>query len=767
MKLQNISNKNKTITLFCRNDDGSQEIKLINNYLPYYYEPSQTVNALGYDGVGLQKLYTNKPSDIRKQSSNNSYSSDIHYVKKYILDEISLFEPSPTRIVFFDIEVKADELPHPKEDQIAPYPISCITIYDNYSKKYETFFIEDYPDEFSMLSEFCDTVKIIAPDILTAWNVDFDYFYLYYRYPGFAQSISPISEIRWKQGIDYPAGISIIDMLGAYHKLTFGSKESYSLMAIANEELGYEIKEDTDFTNIQEAKTKNKLDVKKLVELDQKVKLFDFYDEIRILSKCLWEDLPSERQGYQWQSNNSKIIDMLALDEAKKLNVILPDKSQTQERAVFEGAFREVQKTGLYKNLKKVDLAGAYPQAIVDFCLSPENFVDEPTEDTLTIPVWSRATEEKSSELIATYYVKQNPNAILPSLVRRLLDMKNKLKTEMKSVPKESDEYKMLEVKYDSRKRIVNSAYGVIGNPYFRLYDKRVAETITFLIRDVLQNTKEKLLEQGFKPVYFDTDSVFCEGDENLVDLLNQWVYQWGVDKFNNPNINIEFDYEGEFSSIFIVALCRYIGRLETAKGQKVEIKGIEMKRRDTSNYTKKMQEKLLNMILDEENKETILNWIQCEIDNFNNNNVIDIAIPCKLAKKINDYKSKPIWVRALENTVEFFSATFTKSVGDKYYYIYVKDKCGVLALSSEMSEALEVDFEIDYIKMLERNILNKLENIFVGMGWEIEYLNLCKEYNNYFTPKQLGLILERFENKEVMIEKFRKPRKKKQKLDT
>lgn len=1168
MKLQNISNNNALITLFLRNEDGSQTIKEIKDFLPYYYQPSQTQDAISYDGKPLQKILCVKPSQIKEQRSMNSYEADLLYTKRYIIDKIPTIEKSNTRIVYFDIEIDCKDLPKPKENKEAKDPISCITIYDNYDKKYTTFFLEDYPSEYEMLEDFCGTIKNIAPDILTAWNVEFDYYYLYYRIPDFASKISSNTQTRWKDNIDYPASISIIDLLGLYYKMTLGKKESYALDEVAQDELGYESFGEIDFTNLIDAKRKNELDVKKLVELDEQLHIFEYFDEVRILSKCLWEDLPAERKLYIWQSNNSKVIDMLALAEAKKLNVVLPSKQQDIERENIEGAFREVEKTGLYKDLVLADISGAYPQSILDFCLSPENFIDEPNENTLTIPVISR----EIGELKATYHVKQNPNAIVPSLVRRLLALKNELKSQLENTPKDAPNYDLLEAKYDARKALCNcfhpdtniltksgiknvkdleigdkiynvnpktsrieedrilaiqqfdyndklykytsgqynvtvtkehrflvqnlknktnyfqtaeqleqtkcrnsrfipilkplikqnpkyfsllkiiqkyngkiyiyypknkkilknylnynhekksiilqnhkkfyqrrwklainvteeellylqkegwliygqitkqtkqtpvflpynkfasflgwfmsegslyksnkkiyknttrgvyykidisqskninlynyqnitklinnlgfkihyhekgvsfcseilylylqdncyetnklnchfkkipeylfdcsiknklyflktlylgdgdkhrdryttvskylkediirlwitlgyhkitcsfdgsyriykhkrnlktqigkryfstlnykgkvyccttkngtvfagtdngycltgqSAFGVLGNPYFRLYDSRVAESITFLIRDLLQYTKQKLKEKSYNPVYFDTDSCMLQAPESIIDDLNMWAYQWSLDKFNNSNCNIQFDFKGIFSEIFIVALCRYIGRLQTKKGMKVEIKGIEMKRRDTSIYTKKFQEDLLNLILDCKLKEEIFNWIQTEIDNFKKQPILNIAIPCKLSKSVEDYKGKPIWVRALENTNAIMT-DFNKTVGDKFYYIYVTDKEEVFAISKFNEEVIARNYKIDYNRMLERNILNKLENIYIGMEWEKEYVELCRNYNIFFTPKRLEDIFLRFENKLDLIEQFKKQRKKK-----
>ncbi len=765
MRLQNISNNRKTLRLFLRNEDGTQEVKTINDFQPYYYEPSSHQDAIGYDGESLQKLSTINPADVRKQASQESYEADVWFTKKFIIDRIDKIEQSKTKIVFWDIEVNALKLPRPKEEKCAIYPISCITIYDNYTKKYKTFFIEDYKSEHEMLEDFCKTIKILAPDILAAWNISFDYLYCYYRFPDFATKISPINETRWSQGIDYPAGISIVDMLGLYHKATLGKKDSYALMNVGNDELDYEIEEDFDFTDINKTKEKNILDVKKMVELDEKLQLFEYFDEIRLLSKCLWEDLPSERRNNQWQSNNSKVIDMLALAEARKLGVVLPSKRRDVEHFKFDGAFRETRETGLKKDLAKVDVSGAYPQMILDFCLSPENFVKEPEEDTLTIPLWSRATKENPSELVATYYVKQNPNAILPSLVRHLVMMKKEWKDKLNSVEKDTPEYKRLEMKYNSRKALVNSAFGVIGMPYFRLYDARVGATITFLVREILQNAKESVEKIGKVVEYVDTDSLFHSGKEDLTNKLNIWTFQLLFDKYKNANTNVEFDYEGYFSEIFIVALCRYIGRLQTSKGQKNEIKGIQMKRKDSGPWVKEFQKILLNMILDDKKKDEILNWVNNQIKKMKKINLIDIAIPCKIGKPREDYGKNEIFFRALDNTQELIPE-FEKEIGTKFWWLPAEGEKDVYAIDKKYLDHIP---SIDWKALIEKNMINLLVPIFKGLNWEDDLLELASNQRIIIKSQLRNKLIEGREN-EVELKKYwgaREVKKRWKALDT
>jgi len=746
--IQNISNDGNKIYLFCREKDNSLKIIEDDSFLPYYFEPTtdEKSDAISIYEEPLKKICCNHPSDIKKQRSNSAYEADINYCKRYILDKILTFEKSNPRIIFLDIEVNCNELPHPKEDQKLDSPISIIRFYDNYTQKYYSWRLDQWKSEYEMLDNFCQTIKKLSPDIWCSWNVSFDYYALFYRIgEDFPKKISPINQTHWRHGDQMPAGISIIDLMGLYAKYTLHKKDSYALMNVANDELNYKIEEDFDFTDIEIANQKNKLDVQKMVELDQKLHLFEYFDEIRLLTRCYWEDLPSEMRNYSWQSNNSKVIDMLALAEARRLGVVLPSKRQDVKKDFeVEGAFRWLEQSGLYKDVADIDLSGAYPQAIIDFCLSPENICTKEEENTIKIDVLTRDTQEYKT----TYYVKQNSGAILPSLVRKLLDLKNELKTKLKQTDKKDKDYKRLEIAYASRKALTNTAYGVILLMYFRLFDYRVGELTTFLVRDLLRYIQQKMKKHNQRVHYFDTDGFIKEGKEDNTKQLNDWVFEWAMDKYQNDKVNITFEYSGHYSTIFIQALCRYRGRLETNTGQKIETKGIQMKRKDTGEWVKLFQEKLYDKILDGESKETIIKFIEESIQQMKEEDVRKIALPVKINKKTEDYKTTPKWLKPLEETKKIVP-DFAKSIGDRFYIIYC-NSVEKLALGNKYYEHIKKE-NIDWKSMIEKNVLNILVPIFKGLNWETDLLDLAEKSEIILGSQYRNRLLEDLSNFEEL----------------
>jgi len=405
---------------------------------------------------------------------------------------------------------------------------------------------------------------------------------------------------------------------------------------------------EVDFSKLSpELKSHNIEDVMGLVNLEEKNQLIPLFDEIRRLAKVEWEDL-------LW---NSRIIDSLSLQEAKIQNIILPSKPKDNDKEDYEGAFRQAFKIGALFGIAEYDLSGAYCKMITDFNLDISNI---------------RPLKGKNCiEIEGTYY-EQNSEKLLPMVVKKLLTLKDSISKELKSQPVNSQKYKDIKIKYKATKTIVLSSYGVMGNKFFRLYDKRVAEATTSLVRNLLHYVKDDLDQQNKEVVYVDTDGIFINEEENIVDQLNNLILKWAKEKFNKNDLSTRFEYEGTFIKILILARCRYLGYLKKPNGEiEEEICGVEAKRKDSTVFLKKFQKTLIDKILDKENKMVIFNWIKEQMELIKSTPLHEIAFPCRLGRAPEDYKNVPIFLRAL-NYAHELNPKFGKKIGSKYFYIYM-----------------------------------------------------------------------------------------------
>lgn len=707
MKILNIHNIQRNTLLFCRDDRGNRELIKDESFFPFFYEYDKNGKDRGYDGTPLRKVVVGQPNQIKELRSFGSFASDIPYKKLYITHKIKEFEKVKYRYCFIDIEVLAKKgcFPDPKK---AKEPVTCITVYDSFTDSFKTFWILDYAKEGrldleraekSLLEDFSSYLKKLDVDIILGWNVEFDYVFLHNRIKQFAKKISSVSLDRYgsydmnfsEEKCSFPVGISILDYMSLFKKV-FMRESSYALNSVCQKHLGEADWGETIFDINPKVKDKNLNDVKRLVKIEKKYNLLNYFDEIRRLSKVEWEDL----------YHNSSIIMSLIYEEARDKNIVLPNKQENIEDESFEGATRESSKTGALFNIGKYDLESAYPTMIINFCLDFQNIVSTPEANTVNVN---------------GIYFKQNPDALVPSMVKKILTLKNNLKKAVKENPSAE-----LKIKYNAIKAVANSAFGAFGNKYFRLYDNRITSSITYLVRDVLMYSKAELEKKGIETVYWDTDSVFLNSNEPLLDFLNETIQKWGKEKYGKDFISLKFDYEGYFEKLFLLAKCRYIGYLNKKGKIEQEIKGVEVKRVSSSKFEAQFQEQLINKILDGADKPTVEAFIKEKKKELREVPLEEVAFPCK--QNGNIYKNNPIQKRCVDNTKLIFGE-FDVDLGVVFYYTYVKgfgfDKNSkeINVLAFRRGEAFKIPKEkIDYEELERRNIDSKVDNIFEAMKW-------------------------------------------------
>lgn len=752
--LQNIDCNYNEIILYGRDKENNRIIKKDNSFLNYWFEPDPEGDFKAQDGTRLTKIYCQNWWDAKKKCSKKAYESDLNLVKRYVIDNIEEIIPSQPKICICDIEIKTKSLPQPHKNKKAEFPISVIRCLNSYNEKITTWRLWEFSTETDMLEDFCNYLKKEEFDIISGWNwLLFDYLYLYYRIPDFPEKISSLGLKKFvNKSIYYPSGTSQLDLMSLYKKMTLNKKDSYTLDSFLYEILNKQRDfRDIDFFNdLDKVDKKNESDVKDLWEALKKIKLFDYYDTIRKFSFCQWEDLQADPYSNDFQSNNTKIWDIIKLKEARKLNLILPNKRyfvDNLEREAFkrqypaDGAYRETFQYGVYYDCTAYDLSGCYPAMISDFCLDIQNLSEKQVNESIKIDVYRR----ESGEYWKTLWYKQNPNTVLPLSFKDTLKRKAELKELKNSLFYGSPEQKQAESDYDAFKAHGNSGFGDTLCVTSRGFDNRIGNTITFLPRDLLHFIKKELNKKGYEFIFVDTDGIVINTKENIVSLLNHLIKKWAKEKYNNEKITLEFDYEGLYTSIYMHAMCRYVAYKEGSN--KPIIRGVQMKRRDSGEWVKEFQEILINMLLKKENlnkkKEKIINWLEIQIKNMQKESLERIAIPCKIGKPRKEYEKKEIFFRALDNTQKILPK-FMKEIGERYYYIYINEENDVLAFDYKEKSHIK---NINWKKMIERNIFNLLAPIFTNMKWGKELLDLAEKHKIILGSKYRNDLLANYNN--------------------
>lgn len=498
LPLTNIFNNGKELTLFYR-VNKTLSIMQERSFLPYYYNPSPAGVFRGYFGNKYNKIICREPYQIPKERKPDSAEADIIYTKRYLIDKINITK-ADLRLCFYDIETKSKDLPDPL---YAPDPITCITAYDNYTENYTTFWTKDYQTEYELINAFVRYLQETKPDLMLGWNaLEFDYLYLCTRFPDFAEKISPIHKVVKRN--NFPAGIAIIDYMDWIKKIYKYKKYSLEYVYCDTFKLPYKPQK-YEFCSVnEEIKEKNIADVHKMVELENKLKAIPYFDELRRLTKTIWEDL----------THYSILVDGFILQIAKEKGFILPTKPDEIEklrRAEDDiiGGYVYC-KPGLYSNVHLFDVGGTYPSLIRLFNLDPVNIRKIPNSQTIKV---------------RKVYITQNANAIIPTICAKLISSRKEIQQQLETL--KGEEFDLLKKKDEAHKALNNSVYGITLFKSSRLYNKDIAETITYLARLLIRYTKLYLKKNKIEVVAADTDSVFCHTSRfhNEVDkIINEEV---------------------------------------------------------------------------------------------------------------------------------------------------------------------------------------------------------------------------------------------------
>lgn len=463
-------------------------------------------------------------SDIRNQHSgrhNQLAECDIDFRTRWLQsqyenqDEIR-FNPKDINTCFIDIEV-ATKGKFPTADK-AEYPVNCVTIYLSKVGIYYTFGLNreikeetaqkladencayiNCVTEVDLLNKLFLTIGDSECDILTAWNGDFyDFPYLVNRAERLGVDIRPLSRLPMKYKSAYVSkrtnrleigGTETIDFLQLYRKFTFSERDNFKLDTIGEVEVGERKAPLPDgymswINYWDDYVLYNFQDVKLMKRIEDKCRMFETTvtacSEARVPFSAIFE--------------SKKMLVGFLLNYLHKQGLTLPPlKENTREW--YPGAY--VYSTpGYYEFLVSYDYRSMYPSIMMGANVSPETKV--------TFPMDYKLTDEEKRTLVRSpwtanghhqVYYRQDKVGIVPQVVKILFDGRSDLKKKMFQAMKDGDQdlADYYDMKQKTYKILGNSLYGLLGNPYFQLYDIDNSATITGLGRELIISTIQEL----------------------------------------------------------------------------------------------------------------------------------------------------------------------------------------------------------------------------------------------------------------------------------
>lgn len=561
--------------IYVRGYENGKNFTTQVDYHPTYYVKSKV--KTDYKALTGEYLQSVKPGTIKeskqfvdqyKDIENFNFYGNETPIYQYISDnypeEQIEYDIKKINIWSLDIEVCSENgFPDPRN---CDEEILLITIQDYatrqvltwgtrpFTKKIEnhTYFLCD--SETYLLNSFLAYWSSNFPEIITGWNIScYDLPYIIGRMhkcigEKTTRKLSPCGwisskEVEIREG-EYQAlydifGVSTIDYFDLYKKYSFKNPENYRLDTIAKNELDLGKLDHSEYDTFKDFYDNawetfveyNIIDTELVNKLEDKLHLIELAIMLAFDSKTNFDDI-----FYQVRMWDTIIYNYLL---SKK--IVIPFKEKAIEKSdKFAGAFVKAPLAGVYDYVVSMDLTSLYPHIMMGFNISPDTLIGDKfssisIESALSKSVNIPKKFEYSICPNGSMY-KKDRMGFLPELLDKMFKKRKFYKDKMKELKREYEKTKdiklkkmisMYSVKEQSIKVCLNSCYGATGNPYFRFYDLRNAEAVTYTgqlairwIENKFNQYFNKILktENVDYVIYVDTDSTFL----NMGPLVNK-----------------------------------------------------------------------------------------------------------------------------------------------------------------------------------------------------------------------------------------------------
>ena len=812
-------------TILCRGYENGQQISFREVIKPTLFVPSQKGDWRSVDGQKMSPVVQDGARRAREfiAKYKDVDGFEVHGYERFVYQWIS--EKYPERMKFnlrtmkiytIDIEVECENgFP---DTEAAAEKLLLITVKDLSSGKFITWGTREakidteyrcFWTEQEMLTDFHKWWVDNTPDIVTGWNCNlYDIPYICRRIERvmgekWMKSLSPWGKVNMREvyiqgrrNLAYEiVGVSILDYLDLYKKFTYTNQESYRLDHIANVELGQKKLDHSEFENFKAFYTNdwqkfveyNVVDVELVDRLEKKMKLLELAVTMAYDAKVNFEDVYS--QVRMW--------DTLIYNYLKERKICVPPKQDAPSKNdKYAGAYVKEPKPGLYEWVVSFDLNSLYPHLIMQYNISPETLIDR-RHPTASVDGLLRQEVQIGS---GDYCVcangaqfRKDIQGFLPEMMQKIYDERKIFKGKMLDAkrefektgdPKLQDAISAFNNIQMARKIQLNSAYGAIGNQYFRYYNLANAEAITLSgqvsirwIENSMNVYLNKLLQTENEDyvIASDTDSIYIHlgpivdkflshksGDKTaLVGLLDK-ICQEKLEPFIERSYQELATYVQAYDQKMIMkretiankgiwtAKKRYILNAWDIEGvrftePKLKIMGIEAVKSSTPAACRTAIKDALKVIMNQEESD-LQDFVADFRKKFESLPPEDVAFPrgcngvSKFSNPVSVYsKGTPIHVRgALLYNFHVKKNKLTHKYpliqeGEKVKFLYLRTPNrineNVVSFFQTLPKEFGLDKSIDYDLQFKKSFLDPLQVILDTIDWQAERVASLMEF--------------------------------------
>jgi DNA polymerase elongation subunit (family B) len=728
--------------------------------------------------------------------------------EKYPEEEIK-FDMSKIKLVTLDIETTSEEgFP---DVNTCSEELLTITIQDYASKKIITWGVKPFKtqrkdllyivcnNEHDLLEKFISYWEQQTPEVITGWNIQlFDMPYIGGRLKRVLgekrmKRLSPWGLVteqevyikgRCHKSLDI-GGVTQLDYLDLYKKFTYTNQESYRLDHIAEVELGQKKLDHSEFDTFKEFYTGNWqkfveyniIDVELVDRLEDKMKLIELAITMAYDAKANFTDV-----FYQVRMWDSIIYNYL-----KKRNIVIPQKKKSSKDEKYEGAYVKEPKPGSYDWVVSFDLNSLYPHLIMQYNISPETLLDTPHPSCSVDKILSGtfiADGKYATAANGAMYTKKF-RGFLPELMEKIYEDRTIYKKKMIAAKQQYEKTPTIELEKEiarcnniqmARKIQLNSAYGAIGNQYFRYYKLENAEAITLSGQASIRWIENKMnvyLNNILKTegedyvIASDTDSIYLnmgplvktvyqgreKTTESIVSFLDK-ICAMELEKYIESSYKELAEYVNAYDQKMQMkreniadrgiwtAKKRYILNVWDSEGvryesPKLKVMGIEAVKSSTPAPCRKMLKDSFKIMMNG-SEDDIINFVSTCKKEFKSLKPEEVSFPRSVSdvekyRSVNSIyeKGTPIHVRGallFNYYIKQKKLTHKYSLiqnGEKIKFCYLKKPNpiheNVLTFIQDWPKELDLEQYIDYDLQFEKAFLEPLKTILDAIGWSVE----------------------------------------------
>ena len=803
------------------------------DFQPTMFVSSKAGTATKWSTLYGAPAHEIKPGSIKDTRDFLSTHDDVkgfvvHGNSNYICQYISETYPKDIEwdtdnIKLFTIDIETSVDGGFPNVETANEEIILISLQNNFTKNIITFGCKAYNntradvtyhlcnDEQHLLKEFIIFWQQNYPDAITGWNSRFfDLIYLYNRMvkvlgDTLANKLSPwgqcrIVEVKQFGPHDKPrlkvsiAGIADLDYIELYKKFTYTAQESYRLDHIAGVELN-EHKLDLPGVDFKDSYTNhwqifvdyNIRDVELVDQLEDKMKLIELIVTMAYNAKINYEDVFSP----------VKMWDAIIYNHLLQRNIVVPQKSHSATKTdAYGGAYVKDPIVGAHKWVASFDLNSLYPHLIMQYNISPEMMathrLDVEVEQLLYKQIDLGFLKENNLSMTANgVCYSREQRGFLPTLMEKMYEDRSKYKKQMLKVQQEFEQDKS---NNDLRKEIsrlnnmqmagkiaLNSAYGALGNSYFRYFDLRMAEGITTSgqlsirwIANKINAFMNKTLKTENKDyiIAIDTDSCYLSLEDLIektcpnktteqkikyMDTICEDVFQPFIDKgyqelaeyMNAYQQKMQMKREVLADKAIWTAKKRYILNVHNSEGvqyaqPKLKVVGLEVNKSSTPAIIRKKLKDTIQVILNKTEPE-LQKYIADFRAEFNAMPVEVISFP-RGVNNLKQYTGSPIYGKATPIAVRaaLLHNHYIKKLGltkqyqpilegSKIKFIYLNPQNpireDVIGYVDHLPKEFGLHEFIDYDKMFDKVYVDAVKIILDAIGWDTEHRSSLEDF--------------------------------------